>query len=225
MIYLIDDNKYGQMSENYKFDFTSVLKTYKGFINWFETVYGNGIDLILSNAACILIHDSLEAKEDKERLVAMAKKNNIPYCIFSNGFVATIFEGDSIKEIKKDRLYNNLLVFINYFESEGKIDLKLLSLGQNYEIEKATIIQDRLSNGVLFKSRNNFNFEVAFPSGSQEFKDLRELFYMSEEFSSKDVYEEAYNHFEDTYNDIKITVKIMDDVISKLTSKIINRYE
>ena len=225
MIYLIDDNKYGQMSENYKFDFTSELKSFEGFITWFETISGNDIDFILSNAGCILIHDSLEAKENKERIIAIAKKSNIPYCLFSNGFVATIFEGDSIKEIKKDRLYNNLMVFINYYKSEGKLNLKLLSLGQKYEVEKAIIIQDRLSNGVLFKSRNNFNFEAAFPSGSQEFKDLRELFYMSEEFSSEVVYEEAYNDFEDTCNNNNITVKIIDEEISKLTKKIIKRYE
>ena len=74
MIYLIDDNKYGQMSENYKFDFTSELKSFEGFITWFETISGNDIDFILSNAGCILIHDSLEAKENKERIIAIAKK-------------------------------------------------------------------------------------------------------------------------------------------------------
>jgi len=225
MIYLIDDNKYGQMSENYKLDFTKVLLTYHGIINWFQTISENDIDHIISDAACILIHDSLEEKEVKERIVAMAKKSKIPYCLFSNGFTATIFDGDSIKEIKKDRLYNNLIVFMNYFKSEGSIDLRLLSLGKNYEVEKAAIIQDRLSNGVLFKGRNNFNFEVAFPSGSQDRKDLRELFYMSEVFSNKDVYEDAYNNFEDKYSDIKTTAKIMEDAISKLTNKINSRYE
>ena len=118
MIYLIDDNKYGQMSENYKFDFTAILQTYPDYITWLHTIHSNDIDPVISNAACILIHDSLDAKEDKERLVAMAKKKNIPYCIFSNGFAATIFDDESIKEIKKDRLYNNLLVFINYFKSD-----------------------------------------------------------------------------------------------------------
>ncbi|MGB5025987.1 MAG: hypothetical protein WBO44_11580, partial [Saprospiraceae bacterium] len=109
MIYLIDDNKYGEMSKNYKFDFTFILKTYQSFISWFQAISSNDIDFILSNAVCILIHDSLEEKEHKERLVTLAKKNNIPYCLFSNGFAATKFDGDSIKEIKKDRLYNNLL--------------------------------------------------------------------------------------------------------------------
>jgi len=225
MIYLIDDNKYGQMSENYKFDFTKVLLTYDGLIIWFQKISDSDIDHVISNAACILIHDSLEEKEVKERIIAMAKNSKIPYCLFSNGFTATILDFDSIKEIKKDRFYNNLISFLNYYKSDGIIDLRLLSLGKNYEVEKAAIIQDRLCNGVLFKGRNNFNFEVAFPSGSLERKDLRELFYMSEEFPNKEVYEDSYNNFENKYNDIKTTARIMEEVISELTKKVNRLYE
>lgn len=218
MIYLIDDNKYGQMSANYKLDFTKVLLPYQGVINWLETVSENAINHILSDAACILIHDSLEEKEDKERLVAMAKKNNTPYCLFSNGFAATIFDGDSIKEIKKDRLYNNLLDFIKYFKKEGKIDLKLLSLGQNYEIERASIIQDRLINGTLFMNKENFNYEVAFPSGSLEYKELRELVYLSD--PSID-----FSDFEDNYNSKDSTAQLLRSVIISMTKNVKQKYE
>ena len=218
MIYLIDDNKYGQMSANYKLDFTKVLLPYQGVITWLQTVAENDINHILSDVACILIHDSMEEKEDKERLVAMVKKNNIPYCLFSNGFTATIFDGNSIKEIKKDRLYNNLLDFINYFETEGKIDLKLLSLGQNYEIERASIIQDRLINGTLLMNRENFNYEVAFPSGSLEYKDLRELVYLSD--SSID-----FSDFEDTYNSKNTTAQSLRFVIISLAKNAKRKYE
>lgn len=218
MIYLIDDNKYGQMSANYKLDFTKVLLPYQGVINWLQTVSENGINHILSDAACILIHDSLEEKEDKERLVAMAKKNNIPYCLFSNGFAATIFDGDSIKEIKKDRLYNNLLDFIKYYEKEGNIDLKLLSLGQNYEIERASIIQDRLINGTLLMNKEGFNYEVAFPSGSLEYKDLRELVSLSD--PSID-----FSDFEDTYNSKDTTAQLLRSVIISMTKNVKRKYE
>jgi hypothetical protein len=218
MIYLIDDNKYGQMSANYKLDFTKVLLPYQVVITWMQTVSENNISHILSDAACILIHDSLEEKEDKERLVAMAKKNNIPYCLFSNGFAATTFDGNSIKEIKKDRLYNNLLDFINYFKTEGKIELKLLSLGQNYEIERASIIQDRLINGTLLMNKENFNYEVAFPSGSLEYKDLRELVYLSD--SSID-----FSDFEDTYNSDETTAESLRFVIISMTKIVKRKYE
>ena len=225
MIFLIDDNKYSQMSENYKFDFTTILLSNPEHIKWLQTISADDIEKILSSAACILIHDSLDDKEEKERLIAMVKKNNIPYCIFSNGFIATVFEGESIKEIKKDRLYNNLLVFLNNFKTESKVELKLLSLGQNYEAEKASIIQDRLINGALFKNRNNFNYEIAFPSGSQDYKDLRELVYLSESYSDKDAFENAYNNFEDVYNDNRITSQMMKEIINSLTNKVIERYE
>jgi hypothetical protein len=218
MIYLIDDNKYGQMSSNYKLDFTKVLLPYRGVINWQQTISEDSINHILTDAACILIHDSLEEKEDKERFVAMAKKNNIPYCLFSNGFSATIFDGDSIKEIKKDRLYNNLLDFIKYFEKEGKIDLKLLSLGQNYEIEKASIIQDRLINGTLLINKERFNYEVAFPSGSLEYKDLRELVYLSD--PSVD-----FSDFEDNYNSKDSTAQLLRSVIISMTKNVKRKYE
>ena len=206
------------MSANYKLDFTKVLLPYQGVINWLETVSENAINHILSDAACILIHDSLEEKEDKERLVAMAKKNNTPYCLFSNGFAATIFDGDSIKEIKKDRLYNNLLDFIKYFKKEGKIDLKLLSLGQNYEIERASIIQDRLINGTLFMNKENFNYEVAFPSGSLEYKELRELVYLSD--PSID-----FSDFEDNYNSKDSTAQLLRSVIISMTKNVKQKYE
>jgi len=218
MIYLIDDNKYGQMSENYKLDFTKVLLSYQGAIIWRKKISENDIGHIISDASCILIHDSLEEKEDKERLVAMAKKNNIPYCLFSNGFAATIFDGNSIKEIKKDRLYNNLLDFIKHFETEGKIDLKLLSLGQNYEIEKASIIQDRLINGPLLMNKESFNYEVAFPSGSLEYKDLRELVYLSD--SSLD-----FSDFEDTYNSKDTTAQSLRLVIISMTKNVKRKHE
>ncbi len=225
MIYLIDDNKYGQMSENYKFDFTSILKTYSSFVDWRKIISFNDIDLIISNAACILIHDSLDAKEDKDGLIAIAKKKRIPYCLFSNGFTATIFDGDSITEIKKDRLYNNLLAFIDYYSAKHAINLKLLSLGQNYEAEKAVIIQDKLINGVLFKNRHNFNFEIAFPSGSQDFKDLQELFYMSELFPDKESFEIAYNNFEEKFYANDTTGEKMKVEINLLTNKITQRHE
>lgn len=218
MIYLIDDNKYGQMAGNYKFDFTKVLLTYQGVIYWLQAISENYIGQIISNASCILIHDSLEEKEDKERLVAMAKINNIPYCLFSNGFAATVFYGDSIKEIKKDRLYNNLLDFIKYFEKEGKIDLKLLSLGQNYETERASIIQDRLINGTLFMNKEKFNYEVAFPSGSLEYKELRELVYLSD--PSLD-----FSDFEDTYNSKNTTAQSLRQVIILLANNVKRKYE
>lgn len=205
------------MEQNYKFDFTSISRFYPEHITWLQTV-GENTEMIIKNSACILIHDSIQPKEDKERLVAIAIKNQIPYCIFSNGFAATTFEGESIKAIKKDRLYNNLTVFINNYKSKGEIELKLLSLGQNYDAERASIIQDRLINGTLLNHRENFNYEVAFPSGSQEYKDLMELVYLSD--PSID-----YSDFEDKYNSKETSAEAMRIVIINMAKSIKNKYE
>jgi hypothetical protein len=218
MIYLLDDNKYNQMALNYKLDFTRVLLPFESSITWLQTISEHNVNQVILDAECILIHDSLEEKEDKERLVSLAKKNNIPYCLFSNGFTATIFDGDSIKEIKKDRLYNNLLDFVKHHFSEAKIDLKLLSLGQNYEVERASIIQDRLINGTLLLNKSSFNYEVAFPSGSLEYKDLRELVYLNDPTLD-------FSDFEDTYNNLDTTSQSLRAVIVSMTKNIKRKYE
>ncbi len=206
------------MSENYKLDFTKVLMAYQGIINWLQVISENDIKQIISDASCVLIHDSLEDKENKERLVAMSKIGSIPYCLFSNGFVATIFDGISIKEIKKDRFYSNLLEFINCFKVKGKIDLRLLSLGRNYEIERASIIQDRLINGTLLNNKDCFNYEVAFPSGSHEYKDLIELVFLSD--PSID-----FSDFEETYNTKDTTAQSLRLVIISITKSIKRKHE
>lgn len=216
MIYLIDDNKYGQMSENYKVDFAMVLKEFPSQIIWKEKFEVSELEYVISHASCILIHDSVYDKETKEFLIAQAKKRDIPYCIFSNGFSGTIFENASIKEIKKDRLYNNLLAFINYFIKEGKIDLKLLSLGENYNLEKALIIQDRLINGTLLTHKNNFMYENAFPSGSSAYKDLKELVYLSNPETDFSTFEEVYNSKETTAQSMRANIiEMVKDVKRK----------
>jgi hypothetical protein len=214
MIYLIDDNKYEQISEKYKID----LNPYNECLIWKRTIYLDDINIILSNADCILIHDSLEENENKERLVAMAKNSNIRYCLFSNGFAATIFENDSIREIKKDRLYNNLIFFINCFKSKGIIDLKLLSFGQNYNVEKALIIQDRLINGTLFRNIDNFQYEVAFPSRSNDYKDLMELVYLSDPTLD-------FSEFEETCNSKVTDASLMRSVIISLVKNVKRKYD
>lgn len=218
MIYLIDDNKYGQMTENYKIDFTKALPKYSTYIKWLEDLSTTNFVSITKDASCILIHDSLEGKENKEKLIAIAKMEKIPYCTFSNGFTATRFDGTSISEIKKDRLYFNLLVFLDHFVLHKIINLKLLSLGDNYEVEKTSIIQDRLINGTLFNNRNNFNYELAFPGGSQEFKDLKELVHLSAP-------EIDFSSFDDEYNSEDVTAEIMRQQIIKMVKIVKQKYE
>jgi hypothetical protein len=219
MIIIIDDNRYNQMSENYKTDFTKELLRYTNKVKWIKNINNSNLNEILSVASCILIHDSVEEKDIKDRLIASLRlSNKIPYCIFSNGFTATVLNENSITSIKKDRLYNNLLVFIQAFIGSGKPDLRLLALGAKYDLEKGALLQDRLISNVLLVHRQDFHYETAFPSGSQAYKDLRELVYLSDpklDFSA----------FEETFNQSSTTAEILRKEIIRMTLQIKKKYE
>jgi hypothetical protein len=217
MIYIIDDNRYNQMSENYRIDFTKELLKYVGKVNWTKTINKSNIDHILQTASCILIHDSVDEKEFKDKLLVESRNKNIRYCIFSNGLTATVFDSESILSIKKDRLYTNLLTFIQAFVSTGDAQLKLLALGVNYDREKAAIIRDRLINGVLLAARNSFVYERAFPSGSQEYKDLKELVYL-------DNSDRTFSSFEHEFNQPSTTADILREEIIRM-SKTVKSHE
>lgn len=176
MIYVIDDNRYNQMSLNYRVDYTKRLKEdrYRGKVEWVTKVDSTNLTEIIRKASCLLIHDSMDEKDHKEKLLELAKDKKIPYCIFSNGFVATRFEGNSITSIKKDRLYGNLLQFIEHFKNEKKIDLSILDLGTNYAFEKAGILRDSIM-AVLAANKKDFNYELVFPSKSEPYKALYDL--------------------------------------------------
>jgi len=190
------------MSENYRFDFTVELLNFPEYITWLTKLNSDELGSIVSRASCIMIHDSIDSKEDKEHLLALAKKKGITYCIFSNRFSATLFEGSSIKEIKKDRMYNNLLSFIINFKKHKIIDLGFVALGQNYKIEKALIIQERLALGTLFENRKDFNYEVAFPSGSQHYNDLITLYNLAYQDDNFSLFEETFNRSDTTVDEI-----------------------
>lgn len=182
------------MAENYSIDFTKELVKYPGKVKWLRILNQSNIEEILNLASYILIHDSVDEKEFKDRLLTEVKNKKIPYCIFSNGLTATVFDATSIVSIKKDRLYKNLLTFIQAFISGNDPQLKLLALGLNYDREKAAIIRDKLINGVLLAARDKFNYENAFPSGSQQYKELKELVYLSSPEMDFSAFEEEFNH-------------------------------
>jgi hypothetical protein len=206
MIYIIDDNRHNQMSQNYRIDFTKELQNYPKKVEWIKRITDSSINQIITQASCILIHDSVDEKESKEKLIAMVKEEGkVPYCIFSNGLTATIFGNNSILSIKKDRLYCNLIGFIQNYLVYDKIDLKLLALGVNYDLERVGILRDRLIE-VLFVNRTNFNYESAFPSGSQAYKDLHEFHYLINGESDFSDFEEAFNTSDMTAADMRSAV-------------------
>lgn len=208
MIYLLDDNLYNQMALNYKVNFVDELKLHPQ-VKWLDSLEAiNIVDSIIADARCILIHNSINPIEVKLKLIAFAEIKLIPYVIFSNSFTATIFESNFIREIKKDRMYHNLLAFIKEYEASNNITLQILSWGKDYEYEKALIIQDRIINGTLFNNRRIFNYEIAFPGGSNDQKDLFELVAMSNISSNFDSFQEEHGY--------DSTLEVIENLISRM---------
>ncbi|MFO7864187.1 MAG: hypothetical protein R6U85_09325, partial [Salinivirgaceae bacterium] len=58
MIYLFDDDKYGQMSQNYQLNFVQELPLHKTTITHMKAHNYSSIPELLKNAAVILMHDS-----------------------------------------------------------------------------------------------------------------------------------------------------------------------
>ena len=216
MIYLIDDNKYGQMSENYGIDYTQELGKYSDCVIWKCKMINEEIKGIINTASCILIHDSFD-EDIKNEIVSLSKNEKIPYVIFSGSFTATVFEDNSIIKIKKDRMYYNLLPFIDNFRDKITIDLKLLNIGNPYNKIKAKIIKNRLFFSVLLDYRN-FVYELAFIRGNEAYKDLKELVHLSNQ--NKEI-ETFFPEFEENLLNNNVNIIIMKNIIDELVKKVI----
>ena len=215
MIYLIDDNKHGQMSENYGVDFTQELQNYSDFIVWKSAITIDEIANCALILSCILIHDSFE-EPVKSEIIDLAKKQKVPCVVFSNGFTATIFENSLNVTIKKDRMYHNLLPFLEYFKNKGIIDLKLLDFGLDYNKSKAKIIQNRLFYSVLISSKN-FDYESIFIDKSEAYKDFKELVHLSN--PNKDI-EIFFPKFEEDLLNNDVDIIKFKNIIKQLVKNI-----
>ena len=67
-------------------------------------------------------------------------------------------------------------------------------------------------------NKENFDYEIAFPSGSLEYKDLMELVYLSD--PSVD-----FSNFEDRYNTKEVTAYIMHEQIITMVKNVKQKYE
>ena len=205
------------MSENYGVDFTQELKKYSDCIVWKSNMTVEEVTDLFTVASCILLHDSFD-NNVKIEIIDLSKKQNIPLVIFSGSITATVFYSNLNVRIKKDRMYHNLLTFIENFRSKNVIDLELLHLGSNYNKLKAEIIQDRLFYSALL-SNSNFNYSSTFISESKEYKDLKELLYLS---NPNVEIESAFSEFEEDLLNKDVDIVEMKNIIKQLVKKVIN---
>lgn len=216
MIYIFDDNKYGQLSTNYKIDFLQYFELKSSFLIHVKTHGDYHLETLLGNAAVLIIHQSFPDELKTGVVKASCKKKGIPTVTFSNQYTGTVYSGTDkkhIEQIKKDRLYYNLTHFIDYYEKFRKPNLELLAMGKNYDIEKALIIQDRLSV-YLFMKEENFDFYRCFEEGETEWKELKELYFLA-------LPDEDFDKFqEDVENS---SAAKLTEIVKSLTSQILER--
>ncbi len=123
MIYIFDDNKHGQLSLNYKFDYIEYFQKEKEYIRHFSSHTDYRSEEIFENADCVLIHYSFPDDIKTGYIKAKCKELSIPLVVFSNQYTGTVFANNDknvISEIKKDRMYFNFVHFVDYYIEKKK---------------------------------------------------------------------------------------------------------
>jgi hypothetical protein len=218
MIYLFDDDKYGQMARNYAVNYSQELLNYTSVIRHFNVHAYGSIEEVLATASAILIHTSFPEKYETDLLMAQCKNRRIPLVEFSNQYSGTVYsaqQNTSVVKIKKDRMYYNLLPFVEHYRETGKISLTLLVLGKNYEAEKSLILQHRLMMH-LYNVKHDFDYARVFDIDSTPYHELKELCYFA-------MPESNFDEMEETFADLN--VQQMRAKINELVHKIRIAYD
>ena len=157
------------------------------------------------------------------KIIALAKVEKKPYVVFSNGstFTVTVYDDknpNSIKKLKKDRLYYNLLNFLKYIQQNNDFNIEILAMGKNYKKVKTRIIQDKFSK-FLFQKGTDFNYQEDIDQDSEYFKLLKELFLFRYGEGSETEFEKFYAESYDNNignKDLKIYIK---NLVTKIIEK------
>lgn len=147
-IYLIDDNKDGNREQYGGYFDNSIFSDV--FCEISKISLSDDLSFI-DNAACILIHNTLNDyydggfHEDSQKVVAKVRGwsgmgDTIPVVYFSDGFTSDRGEYNPdtpnvIYCISKRAFYSRLESFVANYKQTGHIELRLLAFGKNYEKE------------------------------------------------------------------------------------------
>lgn len=145
-IYLLDDNSRNQR-QAFGVEFVDA-GCFADFFVHIERLHDQSDFAFVDDAACILMHDSLEdyigsafcheSHKAKKIVEDLIHDNNIPYTFFSDGHEGVSISKDSpycIYEMAKADFYLNLESFVKHYADEGEIDFRLLAYGNNYKLK------------------------------------------------------------------------------------------
>lgn len=154
-IILIDDNQ-SNLREIYGASFVD-LEEYEDCLFHVEQLNENSDFSFLDDAACVLLHDSLEDYVDGKYVSGSRKakeliwnkiKDKIPYVKFSDGHSIigdwNPFERNVVRSIKKSEFYRNLKGFLDTYRESSHIDLRLIAYGSDYEKRELVILLQKV---------------------------------------------------------------------------------
>ena len=218
-IILIDDNKSNQR-EVYGASFVD-MEEYEDCLFHVEQLNENSDFSFLDDAACILLHDSLEDYVDGKYVSGsrMAKelikdkiKDKIPYVIFSDGHSIigdwNPSECNVVRSIKKSEFYRNLKGFLDAYRESSHIDLRLIAYGSDYEKRELVVLLQK-----VFDELKNVNDKEILTFSFVDTELLERFFKKVKHVSSL-----TYEKLCDSINSGKLTVGKFKAYINSLTS-------
>ncbi len=152
MIYLFDDTTELYVKSLFnKSDYSDVLVCFSDAL-LSDVKY----DRTLLNADCILIHRSYPDNELFRFATTELSKwgKEIPLVVFSGeDEPIPVFKGDCcIKKMAKDKFYENLSAFLEYYRKNGIPDLSVLASGEKKDADYAISKVNRILSGIKFLS-------------------------------------------------------------------------
>ena len=218
-IILIDDNQ-SNLREIYGASFVD-LEEYEDCLFHVEQLNENSDFSFLDDAACVLLHDSLEDYVDGKYVSGSRKakeliwnkiKDKIPYVKFSDGHSIigdwNPFERNVVRSIKKSEFYRNLKGFLDTYRESSHIDLRLIAYGSDYEKRELVILLQK-----VFDELKNVNDKEILTFSFVD-TDLLERFFKKVKHVSSLTYEKLC----DSINAGKLTVGKFKAYINSLAS-------
>lgn len=218
-IILIDDNQ-SNLREIYGASFVD-LEEYEDCLFHVEQLNENSDFSFLDDAACVLLHDSLEDYVDGKYVSGSRKakeliwnkiKDKIPYVKFSDGHSIigdwNPFERNVVRSIKKSEFYRNLKGFLDTYRESSHIDLRLIAYGSDYEKRELVVLLQK-----VFDELKNVNDKEILTFSFVD-TDLLERFFKKVKHVSSLTYEKLC----DSINAGKLTVSKFKAYINSLAS-------
>ena len=152
-----------------KSDYSDVLTCYSDAI-----LSGIQFDQTLLNADCILIHRSYPDNELFRYATTELSKwgKEKPLVVFSGeDEPIPVFKGDScIKKMAKDKFYENLSAFLEYYRKNDNLELAVLAYGEKKDADYAVSKVKRILSGIKFLSDGD-----RLPINVVDLQDLKDL--------------------------------------------------